>query len=73
MAHAPKGTLFYLCDDEGKYLHGSCTGMTTDRTYAWQGSAEQLFNCRKKFPLARDLSERVVSKDMPAPINREVA
>lgn len=73
MAHAPKGTLFYLCDDEGRYLHGSCTGMTTDRTYAWQGSAEQLFNCRKKFPLARDLSERVVSKDMPAPINREVA
>lgn len=73
MAHAPKGTLFYLCDDEGRYLNGSCTGMTTDRTYAWQGSAEQLFNCRKKFPLARDLSERVVSKDMPAPINREVA
>lgn len=73
MAHAPKGALFYLCDDEGRYLHGSCTGMTTDRTYAWQGSAEQLFNCRKKFPLARDLSERVVNNDMPAPINREVA
>jgi hypothetical protein len=74
MARAPKGTRFILQDDAGLYLHYGCEHMTNQRAYAWEGSAEQLLNCRQKYPLARDLREVAVSNSAsPARINREVA
>jgi hypothetical protein len=59
----PKGTRFYLRDEAGNYLHYSCTVMTSDKAYAWSGTHDQLLACRRKFELARDLSERPVPRE----------
>ncbi|MEO9230896.1 MAG: hypothetical protein ABI216_18390 [Devosia sp.] len=66
MQRIPAGTRFNLRDDLGQWLHFGCEQMTTDRTYAWEGSADQLLACRKRFPLAADLAERVVEKEQRA-------
>lgn len=63
MQRAPKGTRFYLRDDAGLFLHYGCENMTSDKSYAWTGTADQLLACRQKYPLARDLSERPVPRE----------
>jgi len=54
-ASYPEGTLFYLRDDEGRYLHESGAGMAREKTYAWKGVEKQIAACRKAFVLARNL------------------
>lgn len=63
MRRAPKGQRFWLRNEAGLYLHYGCENMTNDRRYAWSGSQDQLLACRRKFPLAADLTERVVEKE----------
>jgi hypothetical protein len=63
MARAPRGTRFNLRNDAGLYLHNSCEAMTDNRKWAWEGSADQLLACRKRFPMATDLAEFVVEKE----------
>jgi hypothetical protein len=63
MQRAPKGTRFYLRDDAGLFLHYGCENMTSDKSYAWIGTADQLLACRQKFAIARDLTERAVPRE----------
>lgn len=62
----PRGARFYLRDDEGRYLHFSCAGMTADKAHAWIGDERQLAGCRKAFKIAVDLREQVVERE---PVN----
>jgi hypothetical protein len=68
------GSKFYLVNDKGEYLNRFCAGFTTDKRTAWIGTEQQLTACRRNFDIARDLTERAVTKELPpAPVNREVA
>jgi len=62
----PSGTLFRLTDGNGLYLHQSGTAMTPQVHYAWTGPADKLLAVRKKFAIARDLTEQVILKSMRA-------
>lgn len=64
--HMPSGTLFRLTDGNGLYLHQSGTAMTPQVHYAWTGPADKLLAVRKKFAIARDLTEQVILKSMRA-------
>lgn len=59
----PKGTRFYLRNDDGEYLHFSCEQMTVTKAYAWIGNEQQLAAVRRRFPLAQDLREQVIEKE----------
>jgi hypothetical protein len=68
------GSKFYLVNDKGEYLNRFCAGFTTDKRTAWIGTEQQLTACRRNFDIARDLTERAVTKEQqPVPVNREVA
>lgn len=69
----PSGRQYWLVNGAGEYLNRYCLGFTRDRREAWSGSAMQLVACRRKFEIARDLSDKPVEKEQAAPINREVA
>ena len=53
---------FRLTDGDGMYLHYSCLTMVKGIKDTWSGTEPQLNACRKAFPLARDLTERVIEK-----------
>lgn len=55
-----KGTKFRLRAANGKYLHMSCTTLTSDRSYAWSGTEDKLLAVRQRFEIARDLAEEVI-------------
>lgn len=69
----PSGRQFWLINGAGEYLNRYCQGFTRDRREAWTGNAMQLVACRRKFEIARDLSDKPVEKDLPVNVNREVA
>ena len=58
----PKGTRFRLRVGigEGKYLHMSCVGLTSQKNFSWIGTEAQLLAVRQKFPDAKDLREEIV-------------
>jgi hypothetical protein len=59
-----KATRFMLVNPlSGLYLHQSCELLTAQKHYAWSGRQDQLLEVRKRYPIARDLAERVVEEE----------
>jgi len=56
------GKLFWLTDGDGNYLHWSCLSLVAGKGDRWSGTAAQVEGCRRVYPLARDLKDRVVTK-----------
>lgn len=55
----------YLRDPiSGMWLNLSCEYLTHDKAYRWIGTAEQVANCRRKYPVAAKL-KMVRSAAMP--------
>ena len=52
----PTPGLFFLMLD-GKYLHESCTGLTTDKAHAWRQPEGKIAAVRRKFPETVDYLE----------------
>lgn len=61
----PKGLRYRLRAGrgEGKYLHMSGVGLTSQKAYAWIGSETHMAKMRERFPDARDLVEELVEKE----------
>lgn len=66
---AADAVLFYLVTPEGEFLHQSVTGaLTGNKTYAWQGTREQMRNALDEIPEAvrRRLKPKHVRTPTPA-------